>query len=37
MALLRLPYADGELREVILDTIAVYDDILKERTNVELG
>jgi len=28
-ALIRLPYAEGELREVLLQTIAIYDDLLK--------
>jgi hypothetical protein len=29
VALLRLPYAEGRLRRLLIDTIALYDDILE--------
>ena len=31
VALLRLPYAEGRMRELLEDTIRVYDDILAGR------
>jgi hypothetical protein len=37
VALLRLPYADGPLRKLLLDSVALYDDLLKERTNLGLA
>lgn len=31
VALLRLPYAEGKMRDLLLDTIQLYDEMIAER------
>lgn len=37
VALLRLPYAEGKMRELILDTVRIYTDILARQRQDKSG